>query len=215
MRSEIAPLLPPAATRILDVGCGVGATAAWLRSQYPGSHTIGFEGNAALLAELARNVDESYIVDLNGPLPDLRPADLVLLLDILEHLVDPEAVLARIMALMAEDATVIISLPNVAHLSVSVPLLFLGRFDYASAGILDRTHLHFFYRRSALDLAERVGLKVEKCLMTGFEGRRTRRIDQLTFGLMRDRLARHYVFSAKRNQVVEGHASEPVRPKPV
>jgi SAM-dependent methyltransferase len=201
VRSEIAPLLPRAATRILDVGCGSGATSAWLKSVYPESHIVGLEGNGALLPELARNVDEPHIVDLNGPWPDVGAADLVLLLDVLEHLVDPDKALAQIMEIMTEDGTVIISLPNVAHLSVSLPLLFRGRFDYTDAGILDRTHLHFFHQESALNLARRVGLEVEKGLMSGPMGPKTHLVDRLTFGLIRDRLTKQYIFSARRRHI--------------
>jgi SAM-dependent methyltransferase len=197
VRSEIAPLLPPHAVRIVDVGCGVGATAAWLKSKYPASHIVGLEGNEALLPELVRNVDEAHIVDLNGPLPDLGAADLVLLLDVLEHLLHPEVVLARIVSGMAPNGTVVISLPNVAHLSVSTRLFFLGRFDYADSGILDRTHLHFFYKDSAVNLAVRAGLEIQKGLTNGLQGSRARLVDRLTCGLFRDRLTKQYIFSAK------------------
>jgi SAM-dependent methyltransferase len=206
VRSEIAPLLPRTATRILDVGCGVGATSAWLKSRYPESRTVGLEGNGTLLPELAVNVDEPHIVDLNGPWPDVGGADLVLLLDVLEHLVNPEKALARVMEALTEDGTVIISLPNVAHLSVSLPLLLLGRFDYADAGILDRTHTHFFYKDSALNMARRVGLEVEKGLMGGLLGTKTRLFDRLTFGLIRDRLTKQYIFSARRRQIASASA---------
>jgi SAM-dependent methyltransferase len=202
VRSEIAPVLPANATRILDVGCGIGATSAWLKARYPGSRTIGLEGNAALLPELASNVDEAHIVDLNGPLPEVGAVDLVLLLDVLEHLVHPEKVLARIVSAMTENATVVISLPNVAHLSVSVPLLFRGRFTYTQSGILDRTHLHFFYLGSALDLARDAGLEVEKGLLSGFEGVKTRWLDRLTLGIIRDRLAKQFIFSARRSEFI-------------
>jgi SAM-dependent methyltransferase len=200
VRSEIGPLLPPSATRVLDVGCGVGATAAWLKSKYPACRTVGLEGNPALLPVLSRNVDEPHIVDLNGSLPDVGAPDLVLLLDILEHLIDPRAALAHIVALMAENATVIVSLPNVAHLTVAMPLLLFGRFDYADAGILDRTHLHFFYRKSAVQLIKSAGLEVQKNLSNGLDGPRTRLLNRFTFGLIRDRLTRQYLFSATRSK---------------
>jgi SAM-dependent methyltransferase len=186
VRSEISQLLPKTASRILDVGCGIGATANWLKTKYPESWTIGFEGNASLLPVLSDNVDEPHIVDLNGPLPDVGVVDLVLLLDVLEHLIEPKVVLERIVSAMGEGATAIISLPNIAHLSVSIPLLVWGQFDYRDAGILDRTHLHFFNMTSAVDLASSSGLEVTKGLLSGFAGRRTRLIDRLTLGLMRN-----------------------------
>jgi len=53
----------------------------------------------------------------------------------------------------------VVSVPNVAHLWVRLQLL-AGRFDYADRGILDRTHLRFFTRRTLVELLERAGLVV-------------------------------------------------------
>jgi SAM-dependent methyltransferase len=202
VRSEIRPLLPPTARRILDVGCGSGATIAWLKTLYPGAYTIGLEGNHAVASILERNVDEAHIVDLNQPIPNIGAPDLILFLDILEHLVHPEQLLAQVVSSMAEDATVIISLPNIAHLWVAARLFFLGRFDYQDAGILDRTHLHFYYRESALALVDYAGLKVTSIMRNGVEGSGSRRssvlLHWLTCGRLRERLTEQYVLSAKK-----------------
>jgi SAM-dependent methyltransferase len=195
VRREIAPLLPMHAKCIVDVGCGIGATSAWLKSRYPDARTIGLEGNAAIRGELATNVDELHIVDLNGPLPEVGHPDLILFLDVLEHLLAPDKVLAGLARRLAPGGTVIVSLPNVAHLSVSFPLFVRGRFDYADAGILDRTHLHFFVRASAIALLNNAGLRVEKGVKSGFQGPRTRLIDFVTFGLLHDHLAKQYIIS--------------------
>lgn len=198
VRSEIAPLLPPTANRILDVGCGAGVTSAWLKTIYPNAYTIGLEGNAELHAELARNVDETHIVNLNDPLPDVGTPDLVLLLDVLEHLPHPEGLLARLVPLMSPEATMIVSLPNVAHLSVAARLFLLGRFDYRDEGILDHTHMRFFYKESALALVRDAGLEVMNGLLSGLQGRKARLVDFLTLGLIRHRLTVQYLFAARR-----------------
>lgn len=198
VRREILPLLPASATCILDVGAGVGATAAWLRARYGNCRTVALEGNPAAAAELRRNVDDFYIVDLNGPLPDVGTPDLVLLLDVLEHLADPWDVLGRVAATMAPHGTVIVSVPNVAHVSVSVPLLLRGRFQYRSAGIMDRTHLRFFVRESAVGLLNSAGLNVEAGLRNGFDGPRTRLLDGLTLGCLREQLTKQYILAGKR-----------------
>src|SRR5262249_36907490 len=103
---------------------------------------------------------------------------------------------------MAEDATVIISLPNVAHLRVAAPLFFLGRFDYRDAGLLDRTHLRFFYRASVLSLVDGAGLEALKVLRIGVEGRGARRcwrlLNWLSLGLLRERLTEQYLVLAKK-----------------
>jgi 2-polyprenyl-3-methyl-5-hydroxy-6-metoxy-1,4-benzoquinol methylase len=196
VRREIEPLLPAAASRILDVGCGTGATARWLKERYPAAHVTGFEGNADLQSELASNVDEAHIVDLNGALPNVEAHDVILFLDVLEHLVRPDFVLAHLTTAMPAHGTVIVSLPNVAHLSVSVPLL-RGRFTYQDAGILDRTHLRFFVRESAIALLNSAGLRVERGLRNGLLGPRARLLDAATAGLLRDQLTKQYVMAAR------------------
>ena len=202
VRSEIRPLLPRTAHRILDVGCGSGATLAWLKTVYPSAFAIGLEGNSALRAILERNVDEAHIVDLNEPIPPVGAPDLVLFLDVLEHLARPERLLAQVVELMTDDATVIISLPNIANLWIAARLFFLGRFDYQDAGILDRTHLRFYYKRSVFALVDSAGLEVLSVVRNGIEGEGARRrsllLHWLTLGLLRERLTEQYVVSARK-----------------
>jgi len=60
---------------------------------------------------------------------------------------------------------VIVSVPNVAHLWVRLSLL-AGRFHYTDRGILDRTHLRFFTRRTLLELLRAAGLTVVELAVT-------------------------------------------------
>jgi hypothetical protein len=99
---------------------------------------------------------------------------------------------------MPPNGVIIVSLPNIAHLSVSVPLLFQAQFEYQDAGILDRTHLHFFTRQSATALLSDVGFDISKGLRTGFGGPRTKLLDRTTFGFLRDHLTKQYVLSGVR-----------------
>ena len=204
VRTEIAPLLPTQAKRIVDVGCGVGATTAWLKSRYPNAQTIGLEGNGKIRDKLAQNVDSVHIVDLNGELPDVGEPDLILFLDVLEHLLTPEKTLADLTSRLAPTGTVIVSVPNIAHLSVSLPLLLRGRFDYADAGILDRTHLHFFVRDSAVALMNNAGLEVRSAMQSGVGGPKAHILDLLTFGLMRDHLTKQYILAGQKKSAAQG-----------
>lgn len=197
IRKDIAGLLPARATRIVDVGCGAGATLRWLRTIYPEAHTIALEGNPALGDELSRNATETHIVDLNQEIPELGRPDLILFLDVLEHLSDPMAVLKRFVAQLSEVGTVIVSLPNVAHLSVALPLLLKGEFTYRDAGILDRTHLRFFDLASSAELLSGAGLRVDRKLAQ-LHGRRDRLFDRLSLGAMRSRLASQLLLRGRR-----------------
>ena len=198
IRTEILPLLPAQASCIVDVGCGAGATLAWLRTVYPSAHTIGLEGNAAMKSAISANADEACILDLNGGPPSLKQPDLMLFLDVLEHVQDPLSVLVRLTSQLSAGGTIIVSVPNVAHLSVAIPLLLRGRFDYRDAGILDRTHLRFFVQQSAVALLRDAGFLVDRGLMSGFEGPRTRLLDRVTLGTMRRRLAKQYILRGSR-----------------
>jgi 2-polyprenyl-3-methyl-5-hydroxy-6-metoxy-1,4-benzoquinol methylase len=91
-------------------------------------------------------------------LPERRYA-VVVCADVLEHTADPVAVLARLRAAAADDATFIISLPNVAHLAARL-LLLAGRFPQMERGIFDRTHLHFYTRATAAAMLREAGLEV-------------------------------------------------------
>jgi trans-aconitate methyltransferase len=205
IRKDIAKLLPARASRIVDVGCGAGATLRWLQTIYPEAHTIALEGNPALRDELSHNAAEAHILDLNQDIPELGRPDLILLLDVLEHLPDPVAVLKRFVAQLSEAGTVIVSLPNVAHLSVALPLLLRGQFTYRDAGILDRTHLRFFDMMSSVDLLTGAGLRVDR-KAARVAGRRDLLLDRISGGSARSRFAKQLLLRGRAGS--EGpHAS--------
>ena len=146
-----------AGRRLLDVGAAHGYLAEAFRSQ--GFRVTGIEANGVLGEEAAKHCDEFLVLDLDDPLPAFaEPFDVMVFGDVLEHLKHPLAVLRELTASLAHDGTVIISLPNVANIYVRLSLL-LGRFDYQDRGILDRTHLHFFTRKSFGEFLEAAGLE--------------------------------------------------------
>ena len=78
---------------------------------------------------------------------------------------DPAATLAALRRTLAASGEVVISIPNVAHLWMRVSLL-AGRFEYAERGILDRTHLRFFTRRTLAALVRGAGLRIARMTAT-------------------------------------------------
>jgi 2-polyprenyl-3-methyl-5-hydroxy-6-metoxy-1,4-benzoquinol methylase len=144
--------------RVLDGGAPHGYLAATLRDR--GFRVTGIEANPDLAREAAQHCDELVVADLDGPLPAFNePFDVVLCGDVLEHLKDPPAVLTSLNQNLKPDGIVIVSLPNVANLYVRLHLL-MGRFDYQDRGILDRTHLRFFTRKTFRQLLDDAGLEV-------------------------------------------------------
>jgi glycosyltransferase involved in cell wall biosynthesis len=152
---------------VLEVGCGEGFFAAKLAER--GNRVSGVD---ALPAPRHREAFSEYVcADLaRGFGPALAPLrkrryDKILLMDVLEHLERPETLLNQCHQLMDAQTRLLISLPNVANFTVRLNLLF-GRFEYADRGILDRTHLHFFTRRSAERLIRQAGFKIERRRIT-------------------------------------------------
>lgn len=193
VRREIRPLLPRSASRILDVGAGSGGTLSWLKTLYPDAETTGVELNHELARELQRNADVAIVGNIDDCLPRLATFDLILLLDVLEHVPDSARTLQRIRGCLRAGGRVIVSVPNIAHLSVTVPLLMKRRFTYQDAGILDRTHLRFFVEDTAIQLLNDANLVVTMGLIGGLEGPKSRLLDNLSFGLLRHHLARQYI----------------------
>ncbi len=91
--------------------------------------------------------------------PWKEPFDVVVAGDVLEHLPRPEDLLSALKPLLAPGGTLLVSLPNVANVTVRAALL-AGRFPYADRGILDRTHLRFYTRASARGLLAAAGFQV-------------------------------------------------------
>lgn len=69
--------------------------------------------------------------------------DTIMLLDVLEHVVEPGPFLGSAATLLRPGGHILISVPNVAHLAIRL-LLLAGYFPKMSKGPLDQTHLHFF-----------------------------------------------------------------------
>jgi 2-polyprenyl-3-methyl-5-hydroxy-6-metoxy-1,4-benzoquinol methylase len=205
VRREIEPLLPRNLSRVLEVGAGAGSTLKWIKALHPKSETTAVEINSSLLPELKRNVDIPFIGPIEETLPQLETYDLILLLDVLEHLSDPTVTLRNLSKHLDKHGQIIVSVPNVAHLSVSIPLLLQRRFQYQDAGILDRTHLRFFVESTAIELLNSANFIVTAGLISGIQGPRSKLLNRLSFGTLRHHLAKQYIMLG---QLSDGNSSQ-------
>jgi SAM-dependent methyltransferase len=155
----------PGGAHVLDVGCATGYLAAELTRR--GCRVTGVEADPPAAERARAHCDAVVIGDVEDAacrdelvaLAAGAPFDVVLCGDVLEHLRDPWSALAAVAELAAPGGAVVLSVPNVAHWTGRRALA-RGRFPYAEHGLFDRTHLRFFTRASARDLAERAGLRV-------------------------------------------------------
>ena len=150
---------------ILDVGAAQGLLGQLLQGS--GLPIDAAEANASWAAQAQTFYRHVWPVAVEeAPLP-ARTYRIIVCADVLEHTVDPVRVLRRLRDVATKDAFFLISLPNVAHVAVRLLLLF-GQFPQMERGILDRTHLHFYTRRTAHDLLAGAGLEVLRVRPTSF-----------------------------------------------
>jgi SAM-dependent methyltransferase len=162
VRADVLPHVPAGTRTVLEVGCGRGATGELLRREL-GVRVTGVELNPVVAGEAERRLDRVVAGDVEDPavareLAAGGPYDLVLALELFEHLAAPERFLSLARELLRPGGTVLLSTPNVGHYAVVEDLL-AGRWDYLPIGILCYTHLRFFTRRTLEDWLGRLGFE--------------------------------------------------------
>lgn len=150
--------------RLLDLGCADGFLGARLRRA--GWNVTGLDIEER--PEVHERLDRFVKADLDEGLPPEVGGeyDVVLAADVFEHLREPERLLRALLDTAAPGGTVVTSIPNVAHWYPRLRVA-SGRFDYDRRGILDRSHLRFFTRRSFERLAASCGWDVRLVDVTG------------------------------------------------
>ncbi|MEO0080252.1 MAG: bifunctional glycosyltransferase/class I SAM-dependent methyltransferase [candidate division WOR-3 bacterium] len=160
---KIARMVKGRDLKILDVGCGRGSSVEFINN--PGTTITGVDVTAApdLSPKIGRFIQQD--IEHNFDPAGLGRFDYILLADILEHIRNPEEVLRRCREALLPGGAIIICVPNVAHWSVRFGLLF-GRFNYRPRGIMDKTHCHFYTKRTILELIRSCGLEVAELDVT-------------------------------------------------
>ena len=206
-RPEVQRLVSRRARRILDVGCAAGRVGAGLKGRQE-AEVWGIECNPRAAAAAGKHLDRVIEAPVEQALSQLPQGyfDSIILADVLEHLVDPAAALAGLAEKLTTTGELIVSLPNVGHWSVLQGLL-EGSWEYQDAGILDRTHLKFFTRKSALSFFTAAGLtpsSVTPIALAGDTGMPVRLLHALQQGgvagpeLSRESAAYQYLFRLVR-----------------
>jgi methionine biosynthesis protein MetW len=153
--SVLAGLVAPGST-VLDLGTGSGALGAYLTHEKNcvcDGVTIS-EEEAALARDGYREVivgdleEAAWAASFEG-----RRYDAIICADVLEHLRRPQEVLTLCEALLAPGGRLLVSIPNAGYSGLVAELMH-GEFRYRDEGLLDRTHLRFFTRRSVTEFLQ-------------------------------------------------------------
>jgi SAM-dependent methyltransferase len=152
--------------RALDLGCAAGSFGERLKARFPQAHVTGIEAGRAAAAKAAGRIDHvvaARIEEVDFASADFGPGrfDLVIAGDVLEHLVNPWAILGRVRPCIAPGGHLIASIPNVRNLGLAADLMLNGRWNYEDRGLLDITHLRFFAFEDIRALFEDTGYVLE------------------------------------------------------
>jgi glycosyltransferase involved in cell wall biosynthesis len=148
--------VPPGAA-VIDLGAGPGGVA---------SHLLKKGCRVAVVDQFSpESLGASNVIVFQQDLDDaptfsVKGYEYVLLLDVIEHLKDPELFLDRLRAQFDYSRkTLVLTTPNIAFIPQR-GMLALGQFNYGKAGILDRTHTRLFTFRSIRRMLKDAGFRI-------------------------------------------------------
>jgi len=150
----------PAGKMVLDVGCNAGRFGRLLNEE-KGCTVFGVDISSEAVRQARQVLHAAEVMDVEKePMPfGDRKFEVIVFGDVLEHLLDAQRVLMSFKQYLARDGVMVVSIPNVANLSIRLRLL-LGRWDYQPSGILDEGHLRFYTRKTMRALFSASGLRI-------------------------------------------------------
>jgi SAM-dependent methyltransferase len=149
LREDILPFLDADCHEMLDIGCGRGATGAFLQERL-GCRVTGVELNPVVARAAARRLHRVIAGDILQIDPG-GPYDAVVASELFEHLTEQGLFLQRLRRWLRPGGRAVLSVPNVNHYSIIEDLI-AGRWDYLPVGILCSTHYRFFTRHTLEDI---------------------------------------------------------------
>jgi methionine biosynthesis protein MetW len=167
LRGWIDPLMV-SGHKALDVGCGDGARYGSLMRE-SGVDIHGVDISEVAVQSAREHGVKARVASLTEPLPFADASfDLVICLEVLEHLVDPGVVVREIARVLKPGGSALLSVPNAAFWTTRVELLFTGHFNPRGSPVTQRAmpwrdpHLRFFNFRSFAAMLAEGGLKTVK-----------------------------------------------------
>lgn len=148
---------------VLDIGCNDGTVANELIKK-KNCKVIGADQE---IKNLKYEITQFQKIDLDNSFPDIKydEVDYILILDVIEHIKDPESFMSKLYQKVSdnEKVEIIISTGNISFIIIRLMLLF-GFFNYGKRGILDRTHTRLFTFNSMRSLIKGSNFKIKEVL---------------------------------------------------
>lgn len=179
-RPEVVALVPPTARMVLDLGCHQGGVGWLLKQRNAECAVWGVDVDARMRERCLARLDEFWQFDFNNAGEVWQRQawyreekfDCLIMADVLEHVVAPEAMLHDALPLLRPGGCVVFSIPNIRNLANMYELLVKRDWHYHKHGrepwrgphdnVLSWSHLRFFTRRTVEELFASQGWRVEE-----------------------------------------------------
>jgi 2-polyprenyl-3-methyl-5-hydroxy-6-metoxy-1,4-benzoquinol methylase len=160
-REDMLKYIPTGTKTSLEFGCGSGGFSALVKDKFD-ADTWAVEINEEAAHEAEKKIDKVINSDASKSLNDIpnNYFDCIILFDILEHLLDPSALLCALKNKLSNKGVIIASIPNIRYYRTFVDLVIHGNWDYKEHGILDNTHLRFFTYKSIVKLLNQLEFEI-------------------------------------------------------
>ncbi len=133
-------------SKILELGCANGYITKYLKEELFCEVSI-IEINKDDYQEALQYAVDGFCGDLNTmkwyEYFKTKQFDYIVIMDVLEHLINPLQVLSLLKFLIVQNGKIIFSIPNICHNDIIIQM-FYNNFTYTSLGLLDNTHIHFW-----------------------------------------------------------------------
>jgi len=162
-RDDMLKYIPEGVKKSLDLGCGTGGFSSLLREKL-NIETWAIEINEKAAEKAASKLDKVIFGDATESLTKIPDNyfDCIILFDIIEHLNDPYTMLNSIKTKLSDTGVVVASIPNIRYYRTFIQLVIHGNWDYKDQGVLDRTHLRFFTKKSIVKMFNSLNYSIIK-----------------------------------------------------
>jgi len=148
--------------RVLELGSGPGSVTRKISAN--NCNVTVLEIDLSALEIVKSYCENAYHCDLNKQdwrttIPAIGNFETIVAADVFEHLYDPWNCLNQLHTLLADNGSLVVSLPHAGHAAV-LACLYNSDFDYQSYGLLDKTHFRFFGLNNMQKLFEETGFKI-------------------------------------------------------
>lgn len=161
-RENMHKFIPSTCKRTLEIGCGEGLFSEWIKRTFNTENwAVEYVKEKAKIA--STKLDKVFSGDVALFIDELpnHYFDTIIFNDVLEHLTDPYNILIRLKQKLTPNGVIVCSIPNVRYFRTFIAYVFKRDWKYEDHGILDRTHLRFFTKKSIYNTFNDLGYEIK------------------------------------------------------